>query len=248
MRSMRAKIIIIILIEVNTLRRFKIIIFTLMIVAVSLIVTGFKLTNSETYKNNGYTYNAQQNDNSNSNNNISMSNSILVNGTLQYRVDSSLLTAVDMAVVPASIYVPPRVEVYDGLTFEELAEKLNRHLGNDYVAGKGEVIAKLCLEKGVDPYIAVAIILHETGCGTKCSNLARNCNNVGGQKGSPSCGNGGFKKFDTLDDGIAGFVDNLSRNYFAMGRTTVETIAPKYCEGNTWAGKINYFVNAIRNG
>ena len=41
------------------------------------------------------------------------------------------------------------------------------------------------------------------------------------------------------------FSNNLSKNYFAQGRTTVETIAPKYCEGNTWAGKINYFVNKI---
>ena len=75
------------------------------------------------------------------------------------------------------------------------SDKLNRNLGNDYIAGKGEFIATQCLEKGVDPYVAVAIILHETGCGTKCSNLARTCNNVGGQKGSPGCNGGSFKSF-----------------------------------------------------
>ena len=89
--------------------------------------------------------------------------------------------------------------------------------------------------------------MHETGCGSKCSNLARNCNNVGGQKGKPGCNGGSFKKFDTLDEGITGFIDNLSRNYYGIGLDTVEKIAPKYCEGNTWAGKINYFVEKIRN-
>ena len=41
-----------------------------------------------------------------------------------------------------------------------------------------------------DSYVAVAIMLHETGCKSNCSSLVRNCNNVGGQKGSPGC-NGG---------------------------------------------------------
>ena len=58
---------------------------------------------------------------------------------------------------------------------------------------------------------------------------------------------GSFKKFDTLDEGITGFINNLSKNYFSVGRDTVETIAPKYCEGNEWASKINYFVNKIKN-
>ena len=206
-----------------------------------MVTMGVKLTDNVSIINRSFKY---------SENNyvsIAMSNSVFTNTKVNSRVDNSSLTAVEMEVTPASIYIPPRVEVYDGLTLEELGEKLNRHLGDDYIAGKGPLIAQLCLETGVDPYIAVSIILHETGCGTKCSNLARYCNNVGGQKGSPGCNGGSFKKFDTLDDGIRGFINNLSKNYFSQGRTTVETIAPKYCEGNTWAGKINYFVNKIRN-
>ena len=132
-------------------------------------------------------------------------------------------------------------------TQEELAEKLNRNLGNDIIAGKGMLIASECINKGVDPYVATSIILHETGCKTKCSNLARYCYNFGGQKGKPSCNGGSFKKFDTIDAGLVGMINNLYKNYYAMGLNTVETIAPKYCEGNTWAGKINWFVNSIRN-
>lgn len=210
--------------------------------AISLITMGVKLDAASVVLGKSFKYKGN-----NGNVNVAMSTSILTRSDFNSRVDNSSLTAVDMEAIPASIYIPPRVEVYDGLTIEELGEKLNRHLGNDYIAGKGHLLAKLCIEKGVDPYIATAIILHETGCGSKCSNLTRYCNNVGGQKGSPGCNGGSFKKFDTLEEGLEGFVNNLSKNYFSQGRTTVETIAPKYCEGNTWAGKINYFVNKIRN-
>lgn len=153
---------------------------------------------------------------------------------------------VAMETAPASVVIPPRTEVFDGLTLEELAAKLDRNL-TGYISGKGELIAGYCIEKGIDPYLATAIILHETGCPGKCSNLVVYCNNVGGQKGSPRCGSGSFKKFDTLDDGIRGFVNNLYKNYYAYGLTTVEAIAPKYSEGNTWAGRINWFITKIRN-
>ena len=161
--------------------------------------------------------------------------------------ENTLLTEVKMETAPASVIVPPRVEVYEGQTFEELAARLNRNLGSDVVAGKGELIASECLNKGVDPYITVAIILHETGCGSHCSNLARNCYNFGGQKGKPSCNGGAFRQFNSVDEGLVGMIDNLSRNYFSIGLNTPETIGPKYCEGNEWAGKINWFVNKIRN-
>ena len=153
---------------------------------------------------------------------------------------------VEMEVAPASVVVPRKTIVYDGLTLEELGAKIDRNLGDGYIAGKGELIASYCIEKGVDPYIATAIILHETGCRAKCSGLVRQCNNVGGQKGYPTCGSGAFKRFNTLDDGIKGFVNNLYKNYYAMGLTTVEAIAPKYAEGNTWAGKINWYVKQIK--
>lgn len=158
-----------------------------------------------------------------------------------------LFEEVKMETAPASIIVPPRIEVYEGMTLDELAEKLNRHLGNDIIAGKGKLIATECINKGVDPYVATSIILHETGCKTKCSNLARYCYNFGGQKGKPSCNGGSFKKFNSIDEGLVGMINNLYKNYYAMGLNTVELIAPKYCEGNTWAGKINWFVNNIRN-
>ena len=157
------------------------------------------------------------------------------------------LTEVEMETAPASIIIPPRVEVYEGMTLEELADKLNRNLGSDTVAGQGALIAAECLNKGVDPYVTVAIILHETGCGSHCSNLARYCYNFGGQKGSPGCNGGAFKQFNSVEEGLVGMINNLSKNYYGIGLNTVELIAPKYCEGDTWAGQINWFVNKIRN-
>ena len=154
---------------------------------------------------------------------------------------------VEMETTPVAVVILPRTEVFEGLTLEELGAKIDRNLGDGYIAGQGELIASYCIEKGVDPYIATAIILHETGCRAKCSKLVRNCNNVGGIKGKPSCGGGSFKSYETIEDGIRGFVNNLYKNYYAIGLNTVESIAPKYCEGNTWAGKINWYVNVIKN-
>ena len=59
--------------------------------------------------------------------------------------------------------VTKRVIVYDGMTMSELAEKLNRSLKST-IAGKGDIFASYSLERGVDPYLAVSIMLLETGC------------------------------------------------------------------------------------
>jgi len=136
--------------------------------------------------------------------------------------------------------------VYDGLTMDQLAEKLNKSLKNE-LSGYGYLYASYSLEKGVDPYMAVAISLHETGCNGKCSNLMKSCNNVGGQKGSPTCGTGSYKRFDTLEDGIKGYIDNLSKNYFGMGLNTPELMAKKYAASTTWAERVNYYIETIKS-
>ena len=156
------------------------------------------------------------------------------------------IESIDMEQAPQSVYIPPRVEVYENMTLEELGEKLNHSLGTTTLSGKGLLIASKCIELGVDPYIATAIMLHETGCPRNCSKLLVTCNNVGGQKGSPNCGNGSYKAYATLDDGIVGHIENLSRNYFSQGRNTIETIAPKYAESMEWPNKITWFVGKIR--
>ena len=133
--------------------------------------------------------------------------------------------------------------VYDGLTMEELASKLERSLKNE-LSGKGYLYASYSLEKGVDPYLAVAISLEETGCTWNCSRLVKTCNNVGGMKGS---GCGSYGAFPTLDDGIRAFIDNIYRNYVAYGLTTADTMNPKYAENPAWSTNVNAYITRIKN-
>lgn len=132
--------------------------------------------------------------------------------------------------------------VYDGLTLNELGEKIDRSLSST-ISGKGYLIASYSLEKGVDPYMATAIILHETGCKWGCSYLVNACNNVGGQKGS---GCGAYAYFNSLDEGIMAFVDNLARNYISYGLKTPEEINPKYAEDPNWSRNVNKYIEIIR--
>jgi len=135
--------------------------------------------------------------------------------------------------------------VYDGLTLEELITKLDRNL-NSTLSGMGHVYANYSLELGVDPYLALAISLHETGCKWTCSKLVRECNNVGGQKGSPSCNGGSYKKYDTIEEGIKGYIDNIKKNYYDYGLTTPETMNSKYAADPEWATKVNKYINDIK--
>ena len=136
--------------------------------------------------------------------------------------------------------------VYDGLTLEELGDKLDRSLSS-VLAGQGNFIASYSLEKGVDPYLATAIMLHETGCSYKCSSLVTYCNNVGGMKGKPSCGNGSYLAFATLEDGITSFINNLAKNYYAYGLNTPELMNSKYAASTTWADRVNAHIRQIKS-
>lgn len=137
------------------------------------------------------------------------------------------------------------VIVYEGMTLEQLSEKLDRVLTST-LEGTGTIFATKSIELGIDPYLAVAIVLHETGCKWTCSKLVQQCNNVGGMKGSPGCNGGSYRKFDTLEEGITKYMENLYKNYYAYGLTTPETINPKYAASTAWAGKVNYYINYIR--
>lgn len=136
-----------------------------------------------------------------------------------------------------------RQEVYAGMTLEELAAKLDRSLKSN-LAGKGSLVASYSLQRGVDPYLAVGIMLLETGCNWTCSGLVQKCNNVGGQKGSPNC-SGGYRGYPTLDEGIKGFIDNLAVNYYAKGLITPEAMNSKYAESSTWAVKVRNYMSSI---
>ena len=139
--------------------------------------------------------------------------------------------------------VEERITVYEDMTMEELAEKLDRTLSSN-LSGMGYTFASYSIELGVDPYLAVAIAMHETGCTWNCSKLTKECNNVGGQKGT---GCGEYQSFESLDAGIYGFVANIKNKYVDYGLLTAEAMNPKYAEDPTWSSKVNNYIEKIRN-
>lgn len=105
----------------------------------------------------------------------------------------------------------------------------------------GQYFYNVCLEYGVDPYLAGAISLYETGYGT--SNLAVNQNNVGGMRTS-----GGWMSFATIEEGISAYVRNLANNYMNYGLTTPETMVNKYAEGSSsWVNNVNTMYSYLLN-
>lgn len=170
-----------------------------------------------------------------------------VNG-LVYQTDTMDISIQDMVpqvVVKGTKKVekPAAVQkkiVYDGMTMEELTAKLNKNLKST-LAGKGNIYAKYAIEYEVDPYLAVAISLHETGCNAECSNLVKTKNNVGGMMGS-----NGALSFETLDIGIEKFIKNIKTNYYDYGLKTPEEMNPKYAASKTWAAKVNNYIETIK--
>lgn len=152
-------------------------------------------------------------------------------------------TIIDTNEVKEEIIIETEPVVYEGMTLNELASKLERSMKNE-LSGYGYLYASYSLEKGVDPYLAVAISLEETGCTWGCSRLVKSCNNVGGMKGS-GCGSYGY--FNTLDEGIKAFIDNIARNYVAYGLTTADTMNSKYAENPAWSTNVNNYITRIKN-
>lgn len=99
---------------------------------------------------------------------------------------------------------------------EELASKCTL----DEVSCKIKAVAD---SYEVDWRLAVAISKHETWDYT--SYIFKHQNNVGGLWNGMK---GEFYSYDTLDNGIEAYISNLKYNYYDEGRTTIETIQPKY--------------------
>jgi len=135
--------------------------------------------------------------------------------------------------------------VYDNMTLDQLSEKLNRSL-NSTISGQGYAFASSAIELGIDPYLAVAIVMHETGCKWECSSLLKQCNNVGGMKGAGGCNGGSYASFPSLEEGIRAYMNNLYKNYISQGLTTADAMGPKYAASSTWSAQVNTYINEIK--
>jgi hypothetical protein len=99
-------------------------------------------------------------------------------------------------------------------------EELSNECTLDEVSCK---IKKVAQDYGVDWILAIAISKHETWDYT--SYIFKHQNNVGGLWNGIK---GEFYSYETLDAGIEAYISNLKHNYYDEGRTTIETIQPKY--------------------
>lgn len=178
-----------------------------------------------------------------------IASSILLLGKNILFDSETIIITMELAKKKAPIVLELKEEnniVYDNMTIDQLADKLNKSL-NGILAGKGSTFAQYSIEYKIDPYLSLAIVLHETGCKWNCSYLATACNNIGGQKGYPTCGNSSYKRFSTLEEGIKGFYNNLYYNYYSYGLTDVYSIHSKYAEDPNWPTYINNYINEIKN-
>ena len=126
-----------------------------------------------------------------------------------------------------------------------IIKKVNKYL-NSTMENKGKFIVEYSISKGVDPYLTTAVMLQETGCYWTCSYLTRVCNNVGGNKGGPSCNGGSYKRFDTIEEGMKFAIDKLA-GYYKKGLTTAKEINPRYAEDKTWYVKVNNYIKKMKN-
>lgn len=129
--------------------------------------------------------------------------------------------------------------MFDGKTVREIGEILNKTLGG-ILSGFGETFARLSMEKGMDPYLLVAISVHETGNGT--SYAAKNKYNFGGIMCSKQ-----LCRYSSVEDGLVNFVNVVYNNYYSKGLTTPETMNKKYAASSSWAVKVNSWYSTIKN-
>ena len=127
---------------------------------------------------------------------------------------------------------------------DKIAKKINKYL-NSTLKGKGDFIVEYSLSVGMDPYLAASVMLQETGCRWTCSKLVRSCNNVGGNKGKPSCNGGSYKKFSTIDEGIK-FAINKLNSYYKKGYKTAKEINKYYATDKTWYKKVNKYIKLLK--
>ena len=115
---------------------------------------------------------------------------------------------------------------YSGNSEEFVNTFNNSSFNKGVLAGKGEMIAAIAEEYGLDPNLLASIMALETGWGT--SSAIKNYNNPGGMM-DPSSNWMSLKHYSSLEEGIRAVAKNLKENYIDQGLTTISSIGAKYC-------------------
>ena len=137
--------------------------------------------------------------------------------------------------------------LFDGLNEKELSVRLETHLKNE-LSGTSLNFIDFYKTYGMDPYLSVAIVLHETGCSWTCSSLAKECYNYGGITGGESkYKETNYACYSSKEEGINAYLNMLYNTYYSKGLTTPELINPKYATSLEWSAAINRYINKIKN-
>lgn len=115
---------------------------------------------------------------------------------------------------------------YSGNSEEFVNTFNNSSFNKGVLAGKGEMVAVIAEEYGLDPNLLASIMALETGWGT--SSAIKNYNNPGGMM-DPSSNWMSLKHYSSLEEGIRAVAKNLKENYIDQGLTTISSIGAKYC-------------------
>lgn len=137
--------------------------------------------------------------------------------------------------------------VYENMSEYDLILKLDKNLKNE-LSGTSINFVNYYKQTGLDPVLAVAIVLHETGCTWKCSGLVRECYNFGGMKGGANkYKDTSYSCYSSKEEGINAYLNMLYNNYYAKGLTTPELINPKYAASLEWSKAVNKYIDKIKN-
>jgi hypothetical protein len=109
---------------------------------------------------------------------------------------------------------------------------------NAPLADHVDTFIKACTTYDLDCYLLPAITGVESSFGVY---MAQGTNN-------PFGWGRGLMQFTDFDEAIMTVARGLRENYIDKGAETVEQIGAIYCEGNTWSGKVNYFMQQIEKG
>ena len=115
---------------------------------------------------------------------------------------------------------------YSGNSEEFVNTFNNSSFNKGVLAGKGEMVAAIAEEYGLDPNLLASIMALETGWGT--SSAIKNYNNPGGMM-DPSSNWMSLKHYSSLEEGIRAVAKNFKENYIDQGLTTISSIGAKYC-------------------
>ena len=135
---------------------------------------------------------------------------------------------------------------YDGEKMEDIARKMDKYFEKTPLEGYGEFIAKTSISKGVNPYLIGGIIIDNTSCKNDCSILFKQCNNVGGLKGTPGCFGGTYKEFKNVGDSITELVGEISKRFYTKEMQVPNTMYADYGKNATWAFKVNKIMEKLK--